>query len=668
MTTPVSSHLVGTLRRLDTRRRVAWGAICDAVSWVGSALLPHYRRILPTSARELLPEWLRFAVKRNLKISDAVTRVQHLSVRLNELGFVERARDDLVQLSVRGKAEERRLASWELALWHANQGTPDNAAIALQMLDRALVGRSDAERLRRDAILRAECHASLGATRTAGWALASRLEVAPHPDLYLALANLQQDPAARLARVNEALRCHGLAELALRSDASQALYDRLKAATFLEPAQGPKVTVLMPAFNAANHIRTALEALSEQTWRNLEVLVVDDVSDDATPDIVEAFSIGDPRIRLIRAGANRGSYVARNLGLREATGAFVTTHDADDWSHPQKIEIQARQLMTSPRHVATTSQQARATSALSFHRRGSPGYYIFDNMSSLMFRREPVLNNLGFWDSVRFGADSEYIERIRLVFGRTSIGSLPEKPLSFQRQSESSLTAHQAFGYTGFSMGARLAYHQASRAYHRRSKKFFYAFPQIKRPFAVPEPMLPLSDVIKGSPRLFETILVSDFRIPGQLETRNLAHVKEHTRKAGRVGLVQMASYDFDPTADVLPVFRALEDAGKLEFIVYGETVRCKRLDVIHPHVLEELQRFVPDIEAEKIHVLVEQAPCSLTSAAPLREWLDRCRRNSRRYFARADVWLSNDPKLDKLLAETRNNGNSNMSHRHKPR
>lgn len=63
--------------------------------------------------------------------------------------------------------------------------------------------------------------------------------------------------------------------------------------------------------------------------------------------------------------------------------------------------------MARPKLAANMSQQARATSELLFHRRGNPGHYVFDNMSSLMFRREPVLQKLGYWDSVRFGADSE---------------------------------------------------------------------------------------------------------------------------------------------------------------------------------------------------------------------------------------------------------------------
>ena len=271
----------------------------------------------------------------------------------------------------------------------------------------------------------------------------------------------------------------------MRTEKGDTPYDQLVVTDTLESAEGPKISVIVPAFNAAEHIATAMDALIAQTWTNFEALVVDDLSSDNTAEVVAAFSERDPRIRLIRAETNRGSYVARNIALREATGEFVTTHDSDDWSHPRKLEIQARHLIDNPGVIANMSQQARTVSELHFHRRGSPGFYIFDNMSSLMFRRERATEKLGFWDSVRFAADSEFIARLRLIFGEDAVASLTGAgPLSFQRQSESSLTGSSAFGYPGFFMGARLAYHQSSRRHHRFAKPLFYEFPQQEK--AVP--------------------------------------------------------------------------------------------------------------------------------------------------------------------------------------
>src|SRR5690625_6605125 len=66
--------------------------------------------------------------------------------------------------------------------------------------------------------------------------------------------------------------------------------------------------------------------------------------------------------------------------------------------------------------IANTSEHARLTEDLKIYRRGTPGIYIFPNMSSTMCRREPVLKELGSWDSVRFAADGEFRRRLLRVF------------------------------------------------------------------------------------------------------------------------------------------------------------------------------------------------------------------------------------------------------------
>src|SRR5699024_11437092 len=92
--------------------------------------------------------------------------------------------------------------------------------------------------------------------------------------------------------------------------------------------------------------------------------------------------------------------------LEQATGEFVTVHDADDWSHPGKIHEQATHLDSHPDVMANTTRQARMTEDLMFFRRGQAGQYIFPNMSSLMFRRQPVMDTLGYWDAVRLDRKS----------------------------------------------------------------------------------------------------------------------------------------------------------------------------------------------------------------------------------------------------------------------
>ncbi len=92
---------------------------------------------------------------------------------------------------------------------------------------------------------------------------------------------------------------------------------------------------LIPVFNGERHLRTALESVLQQTRPLDEIIVIDDGSTDATPDLLRSF--GD-RVRVVRQ-ANGGVAAARNVGFRAARSRWVALLDADDYWHPQKIAV-----------------------------------------------------------------------------------------------------------------------------------------------------------------------------------------------------------------------------------------------------------------------------------------------------------------------------------------
>lgn len=105
--------------------------------------------------------------------------------------------------------------------------------------------------------------------------------------------------------------------------------------------QRPIVSVVIPAYNASLHIRDTLQSVQNQTYENLEIIVVDDGSTDDTASIVKELAERDGRIRLLRQ-ENRGVAAARNYGIEEACGEFIAPIDADDIWLPDKIEEQVR--------------------------------------------------------------------------------------------------------------------------------------------------------------------------------------------------------------------------------------------------------------------------------------------------------------------------------------
>ncbi len=119
----------------------------------------------------------------------------------------------------------------------------------------------------------------------------------------------------------------------------------------------PLVSILIPAYNAAPWIDTTLRSALAQTWTNIELIVVDDGSTDATLALANAFASAHPAasIRVVTQ-PNRGASAARNHALRLAHGDYIQFIDADDWIAPDKITIQLDRLLPlGPRALASAS-------------------------------------------------------------------------------------------------------------------------------------------------------------------------------------------------------------------------------------------------------------------------------------------------------------------------
>lgn len=110
----------------------------------------------------------------------------------------------------------------------------------------------------------------------------------------------------------------------------------------------PVVSVVIPAYNDARYIGQALRSVLAQSYRPLDIVVVDDGSTDETAGIASSFG---SRVQVFRQ-ANAGAAVARNRGLEEARGDYIAFLDADDFWHPRKIELQLRHLQGCSECVA----------------------------------------------------------------------------------------------------------------------------------------------------------------------------------------------------------------------------------------------------------------------------------------------------------------------------
>ena len=118
------------------------------------------------------------------------------------------------------------------------------------------------------------------------------------------------------------------------------------AAPALAMTSKPLVSVILPAFNASATLRSAVQSVLDDGEREIEVIVVDDGSTDASLDILR--SIPDPRLRVIAQTYNMGLPNALNSGLEAARGRFVARMDADDVSLPGRFRAQMQAFAEDP--------------------------------------------------------------------------------------------------------------------------------------------------------------------------------------------------------------------------------------------------------------------------------------------------------------------------------
>ena len=102
----------------------------------------------------------------------------------------------------------------------------------------------------------------------------------------------------------------------------------------------PLITVVIPCYNHGKYLKEAVESITSQTYKNLEIIVVDDGSSDNTSMVMSTLPLMDKRIRLLSFEENMGKWFCLNEAIKVSNGALITCQDADDLALPDRIERQ----------------------------------------------------------------------------------------------------------------------------------------------------------------------------------------------------------------------------------------------------------------------------------------------------------------------------------------
>ncbi|GAA2241953.1 hypothetical protein GCM10010413_50640 [Promicromonospora sukumoe] len=418
------------------------------------------------------------------------------------------------------------------------------------------------------------------------------------------------DPVVQtwLESVNAAFDVDGVEHIGIAPGIGAAI-DRISCVPAYPVEDGPLVTVIMPTYAPDERIRTALASVLGQSYRNLQVLLMDDASPSESAAYLDTLAAQDPRVTVVHLPENRGTYKARNIAVTEyATGEFVTVHDDDDWSHPRKVELQVKHLQENPDEPANLSLLSRATPELQFVRINNNALFSQPNYSSLMFRRT-VFDELGFWDVANRSADAEMHDRVRSFTGRP-MPVVGTSPLSFLRVRAESLTSGEI--NKGYFDTRRMWYQRIYRAWHEarlESGQPMYVGPDVRgdRPFAAPAGLLGAkssTDVLT-----VDVVYATDFRFPGGNSSLSAREVTALVERGYRVALLQLDSPLLSAMNVLHKEFVDLAEHDNVHLVSTLDAVEADLTIVRHPTVLQYIRPDQSRISTQNLVVIFNHPP-----------------------------------------------------------
>lgn len=208
-------------------------------------------------------------------------------------------------------------------------------------------------------------------------------------------------------------------------------------------AKQPLVSVIMPVYNTAGYLERSIYSILNQTYSNLEFIIIDDGSTDGSLKLIE--QIDDKRIKIIQNRHNVGNYVCRNQGMRVANGKYIAVMDSDDIAMPHRLEAQV-QKMESDEKVIAVGTQFYSDYGLSNKPRSSEVIKVSllgNNCMlhpSLMIRKDVISGIGGYDESYTFSSDYDLACNLAL---RGEIVNMPDILMKYSfRKDQISILNH----------------------------------------------------------------------------------------------------------------------------------------------------------------------------------------------------------------------------------
>lgn len=588
--------------------------------------------------------------------ADAQQRSYELSAsqlaRLAACGFVELAQVGLERRRFMDGLTDRERSHCFFELARVVAGEDPERALELVRVSMLLVDRPGPTQVRFELDLLRQ----LGRHDEAVAVCSERLASAPNdPELVLrwAAARAHVEPGSGWDALNQLWRGAGLHVLAPGSSGQTATIEELGRKSPPGAPRGgthPLVSAIVPVFEAQSTLAWSVGSLLDQTWAELEIVVVDDGSRDRSADIVAEIARRNPQVRLVRMPENRGAYAARNEGLRHARGEVILVQDADDWSHPQLIERCLAEMMTRPELIGVSYHHIRVEPNFvpSVRMLGAP---LVRTFTTPLLKRE-ALERLGGWDTVRIGADTELKSRLTRAFGADQLGCLsPAVPLLLALDRPQGLTRDPQRGTIRLHRvaNARHLYRRCYEHWHAQGTTVDHL-----RLSPSDAPGRPCPTSIKSVPRRDWTspaiTIVTD--LGAEARVLRLRRVLHTLGERTTVAIVHhphptTATCDFEPVA-----LECLAEPN-VHLLASGDHVDSALVVVDGPEALQHHLADLPVLRTQLVMVAVEDLPAP-HDEADINSWdPTACDARLRTWLGASVVWWASSAQVRHQLARS---------------
>ena len=339
---------------------------------------------------------------------------------------------------------------------------------------------------------------------------------------------------------------------------------------------GPLVTVVVSCYKPNQALITSLKSILASSYENLEVMVFDDASPKGYKGFYNQAEALDLRVRVYYMKQNGGTYAVRNRALEQAQGDLITFQDSDDWMHPERIERQVKRLRSQKR-IGNISMSTRVDENLGCVESGRR-LRIGLCEPSLMFWRKQVVNKIGYFDSVRKGADSEYRKRIQKAFEQDLEVIEPYRTLTLQRSDHGGLTdGDMTFRWI---VDYRLAYRDSYNRWQKSAERL-YLKPG-SREFFAPRQMR-FKKELAYKERTVDLLMAANFCDPSQ-EKKLLAEIEKALEKKLFIGLHQLNTmYPLALPRSIRASFIEILEKGYAHLVYPDDKLEIRKLKVYSP-------------------------------------------------------------------------------------